>query len=412
MKKQLVLLGAALLLVSGCGQTNDSSGTDFAEDVEFGKNDYQNIILSGNALGMAAMQEIEPNSKGNTFISPTSLYMALSMLYNGADGDTKSEIALVLNTELAPDEMNRANASLLAMLDKDTEEIQLNAANSIWLNERFHFQQEFAASNQDYFQAEVEEIDVAADESVDKVNDWVKNATADKIQDMVAAPLNTDLVAILLNAWYFKGVWQYEFDAKNTESKKFFAETGTSSEKQFMKMEAELDYLETDAFQAVALPYGEGEMSMTVILPAEGTSLDRFAGALTSEKWEGWKEEFSEQTVSIELPKFQLSYEIELNKALQNLGMATAFEKGANFSKMIEEDDPLWISLVKQKTFIEVDEKGTEAAAATEIDVITESAGPQPISMSVNRPFFIAISDEQTGAILFMGTIYDPEEAK
>ena len=412
MKKQLVLLGAALLLVSGCGQTNDSSGTDFAEDVEFGKNDYQNIILSGNALGMAAMQEIEPNSKGNTFISPTSLYMALSMLYNGADGDTKSEIALVLNTELAPDEMNRANASLLAMLDKDTEEIQLNEANSIWLNERFHFQQEFAASNQDYFQAELEEIDVAADESVDKVNDWVKNATADKIQDMEAAPLNTDLVAILLNALYFKGVWQYEFDAKNTESKKFFAETGASSEKQFMKMEADLDYLETDEFQAVALPYGEGEMSMTVILPAEGTSLDRFADALTSEKWESWKEEFSEQTVSIELPKFQLSYEIELNQALQKLGMATAFEKGANFSKMIEEDDPLWISLVKQKTFIEVDEKGTEAAAATEIDVVTESTGPEPISMSVNRPFFIAISDEQTGAILFMGTIYDPEEAK
>ena len=409
MKKWLVLSIAALMLISGCGQRSDSSGTDVADDVEFGKDDYQNITLSGNALGMAVLPEIKPDSKGNAFISPTSLYMALAMAYNGADGETKEEIAEVLHTELGVEDMNRANASLLAMLDKDSKDITLNVANSMWLNGKFHLQQGFASNNQDYFNAELEVIDVTATGTVDKINGWVEDATGGKIKDMVAEPLNPDLVVMLLNAIYFNGDWQFAFDPKQTAPAPFYSEKGKSMEKQFMKMETVLDYMETDEFQAVALPYGEGDMSMNIFLPAEGTTLEEFTESLTSEKWESWKTGFSEQSVSIEMPKFQLSYEVELNNVMKKLGMATAFQKGANFSKIIEEDDPLWISLVKQKTFIEVDEKGTEAAAATQIDVVTESEGPKAVSMVVDRPYFIAISDEQTGAILFMGAIRDPQ---
>ena len=413
MKKLLIgSITGLFMIVSGCGQTGGSSGTDVADDVEFGKDNYQNITLSGNALGMSVLHEIEPDSKGNAFISPTSLYMALAMAYNGADGKTKEEIAEVLHTEMDAEGMNRANASLLAMLDKDSEDITLNVANSMWLNGRFHLQEGFAASSQGYFNAELDVIDVAGEETVDKINGWVEDATEGKIKDMVAPPLNPDLVIMLLNAIYFNADWKFEFDEKQTAAAPFYSENGKTVEKQFMQMETVLDYMETDEFQAVALPYGEGDMSMNVFLPAEGTTLKDFTESLTSEKWESWKTEFSEQPVSIQMPKFQLSYEVELNDVLKNLGMATAFQKGANFSKIIEEDDPLWISLVKQKTFIEVDEKGTEAAAATEVDIITESAGPVAVSMVVDRPYYIAISDEQTGAILFMGAIHDPQAAR
>lgn len=412
MKKLILIMFTVLLILSGCGQIDDFTGTDIKDDVEFGKDDYQNITLSANALGMQVLPEIEDNTNGNRFISPTSLYMALAMTYNGADGETKEEIAQVLNTEMEIEDMNRANASLLALLNKDRIDMTLTVANSMWLNGEHEMQDEFAENNQDYFNAEIQQIDVTSGKSVDKINSWVEHATNGKINDMVASPLDPDLVIILLNAVYFNADWQYAFDKKQTNAAPFYMSDGRNVEKQFMKMEKELEYLKTDKFEAVSLPYGEGEMSMTVFLPSEDITLDDFTLSLSSEKWESWKEKFNEELLTLELPKFALDYEVELNDVLKNLGMATAFQQGANFSKIIQEDTELWISLVKQKTFIEVDEKGTEAAAATEVEIVEESASAETKTMVVNRPFFIAITDEQTGAILFMGSIQDPSASK
>ncbi len=412
MKKQLFFALFVVLVLSGCGQKSGSSGTEIDDNVEFEKDDYQDIIFSVNDLGMQILPEIEANSNGNRFISPTSLYMALAMVYNGADGKTKEEMAQVLKTEMEVEDMNRANASLLALLNKDHENITLNVANSMWLNGEHELQEEFSTNNQDYFNAELQQIDVTSAKSADKINSWVDHATNGKITDMVTAPLNADLVIMLLNAIYFNADWQYAFDEKKTENAPFYTNDGNAVEKQFMNMEQALPYFETDKFQAVSLPYGEGDMSMTIFLPAKNSSLDEFTQSITSEKWESWKEEFNEENLAIQMPKFGLEYEVELNDVLKRLGMTTAFQEGANFSKIIQEDTPLWISLVKQKTFIEVDEKGTEAAAATEVDVVEESAGPEALTMVVDRPFFIAISDEQTGAILFMGAIQSPTELK
>lgn len=412
MKKQLMVGFSLCLLMSGCGQLSDDTGTEIADDVEFGKDDYQDITLSVNALGMEVLPDIEPNSNGNRFMSPTSLYMALAMAYNGADGKTKEEIAQVLNTELAVEDMNRANASLLALLNKDHEGIMLNVANSMWLHGEHELQEAFAISSQDYFNAELQQVDVTSPKAADKINSWVENATKGKITDMVASPLNPDFVIMLLNAVYFNADWQYAFDKKQTVAAPFYTNNGKGVEKQFMKMEKELDYLETDEFQAIALPYGEGDMSMTVFLPRKNTTLEEFTRSMSSEKWESWKEAFNEELVNVQFPKFKLDYEVELNAVLTKLGMDTAFKKGANFSKIVQEDTPLWISLVKQKTFIEIDETGTEAAAATGVDIDTDSAGPESTLMMIDRPFFIAITDEQTGAILFMGSINDPAVSK
>jgi serine protease inhibitor len=409
-----MIFGSFFLLLSGCGTGNNPGSLEISSDVDFREDDYQKIIPLNNQLGWKMLAEVDADENGNTFISPMSLFMALSMVYNGADGVTKTEISKVLQNEgIDVTELNKANASLMSVLDKDSKKIQLNVANSIWLNESFHFQADFAKNNQDYFNAKIQEIDIFDNQSPKMINDWVKKATNNKIEEIVDTPLDDDLVAALINAIYFKGEWKFEFDKKQTEKRPFYLKDGATKDVPLMRLNEKLAYLETDEFQAVSLPYDAGEMSMNVFLPKENTSLQEFKKTLTTDNWEKWNTEFHEKEGTIMLPKFQLEYEALLNETLKNLGMTTAFAKGANFTKMIKEPDPLWISKVKQKTFIDVNEEGTEAAAATSVEMKTTSAPVDgPFHMEVNRPFFISITDNETGMVLFIGSISNPQQGK
>jgi serine protease inhibitor len=409
----LLILVSFFVLVTGCGKGNIPVKLETSSNVDFNEDDYKKIVTSNNELGLELLSEIEADENGNTFISPTSLFMALSMVYNGADEVSKEEISKVLKSEgIEVNEMNKANASLMSILNSDSEEIQLNVANSIWLNETYHFQDNFAQNNRDYFNAQIQEIDIYDSKSVGMINDWVAESTNNKIGGIVKAPLNKDLVAILINAIYFKGNWKYEFDEKQTEKRPFYLEDGITKDVSLMTLDKKLAYMENENFQAVLLPYGDGEMSMKVFLPKENSTLAEFEKTLTNDNFKKWNSEFQQQEGTIMLPKFQLEYEVLLNEPLKKLGMTTAFEEGANFSKMIKEDDALWISQVKQKTFIDVNEEGTEAAAVTSLEMVQESAPAKSFHMEVNRPFFIAITDEETGTILFMGSIFDPIEGK
>lgn len=410
-----LLLASLLIVLAACGTELKSSGIKELKDVTVMDEDVKQIISPNNELGFKIFSEVEKDSNGNIFISPTSLFMALSMVYNGADGETKEEIAKLLETEgITAEELNKSNTALLSTLSKGSNKLQLNIANSIWVNERFHFQEDFAQNNETYFNAEIEGINVFDDGSVEKINNWVKNATNQKIEDIVEAPLDPDLVAILINAIYFKGDWTHAFDEKQTKNTDFYLTNGTTKKVPLMTLSEELGYMENDTFQAVRLPYGDGEMSMQVFLPKEDSSLAEFTETITAENWSVWRAMFEKQEGTILLPKFQLDYEVELKDVLQKLGMDSAFEESrANFAKMIEEDDQIWISKVLQKTFLEVNEQGTEAAAATMIEVVTESSTVHidpPFYMEVNRPFFITIMDEETGMILFMGVIENPQE--
>lgn len=408
-----VFLLGFIVVVSACGTTNE---LDISSDVDFGENDYEQIVSPNNELGFNLLREVEPDEDGNLFMSPMSLFMALSMVYNGAEGETKEEIAKVLQAEGVDEQaLNQANASLMSLLHKHSEQVELNIANSIWLNDEFQFQDTFAANNRDYFNAEIEEMDVNDTKSSEKINKWVKDATNDKIEDIVEAPLDPNLVTILVNAIYFNGNWTYEFDKQQTENRAFHLADGTTKDVPLMSLKENLAYLENEDFQAIALPYGEDEsISMNIFLPKENTSLKDFQTQLTNENWESWKSEFQKTEGTILLPKFQLEYEAILNDTLSKLGMADAFnEENADFSTMIKSEDPLWISQVKQKTFIDVNEKGTEAAAATSVEMETTSAPiDEPFYMEVNRPFFIAITDDETDAILFMGLIANPLEGE
>lgn len=410
----MILVIPLLLMMAACGTNEQSKDPGKMKSVVFGEDDYKQMIAPNNDIGFKLLTEIEADKDGNLFISPTSLFMALSMIYNGAEGSTKEEIAETLQmVGIDAEALNKANASLMNRLQKDSESIQLDIANSIWLNKEFNFREAFSANNQKYFNAEIEEIDIGDAASADKINQWVADATNDKITEMVTSPLNPNMVTYLLNAVYFKGDWSYEFDEEMTKNEPFYLDDGTTKDVPLMALTEELAYMENDMFQAVELPYGDGEMNMKVFLPKAHTDIKAFQNELTIENWRTWHESFEMKKGTVQLPRFQLDYEVLLNDALRQLGMISAFEKDADFSKMIQENRPVWISLVKQKTFLDVNEKGTEAAAVTGIEFETTSLPlEEPFTMKVNRPFFIAITDVETDAIIFMGIIANPQEGK
>lgn len=404
------LLAGILFITTACGSGDNNESLEISEDVVFGEGSYEEIVSASNQLGLELLAEIKPNEEGNIFISPMSLYMALSMTYNGADGETKSEMADVLQKEgIEVEELNKANASMMMLLHGKSEEIQLNVGNSIWLNDEYSFQKDFAQDTQDYFNAEIREIDVADEESIDAINNWVSNATNEKIESIVEEPLDPKTVAILVNAIYFKGNWQYPFEEDDTESDIFQLRDGTEEDVQLMALTESLPYMETDRFQAISLPYGEGGLNMNVFLPSESSSLDEFSTSLTAGKLEEWSGEFSKEEVSLKLPAFQLEYKSELKESLKTLGMESAFDNRANLSKLVQENVRLKISSVLQKTFIDVNEEGTEAAAATSVTTVETSGIAEPISMRVNRPFFFTITEEKSGIVLFMGSIAHPQ---
>lgn len=380
------------------------------KEPEANQEEIQDIVAPNNTLGFEMVKTVKENEQGNVFISPTSLFAALSMVYNGAAGETQEEIAEALQVKgITVEDLNRANADLQEKLEKASTGIQLNMANSIWLKEGYHFQKDFAENNKKYFNATLEEINVEDKDAAKKINDWVKSATKDKIDEMVKDPLDPNVVAFLLNAIYFKGDWTYAFDKEMTEKQPFYLKDGKTIDASFMQMQRELSYMETDEFQAIKLPYGEEEMSMQVFLPKEKSDLETFKKALTNDNWAMWNKSFQSQEGLVLLPKFQMEYEVILNDFLIGLGMESAFNDHANFTDLVEEAASLVISEVKQKSFIEVNEQGTEAAASTSIEIRETAAFiEEPFVMEVNHPFFIAITDEETGAILFMGTIENP----
>lgn len=411
MMKRILVISTICLTFIGCGTKNSPETQSVNTDADFAKDDYEKITAANNDLGFHMLEHVD--DADNVLVSPTSLLMASSIMYNGADGKTKDEIAGALELEdIDQDEMNQANASLIEMLDKDTDDISMKLANSIWVSDDFRLKDAYKDVNKDYMDADVSTMDVADDASADKINDWVEEATNDKITDIVEAPLNQDTVAMLLNAVYFDGNWTYPFDPDDTTKESFHDRDGDTSDVNMMQLhEDELAYMENDTFQAVSLPYGDEEMSMNIFLPKDDNEVDDITDELTFDTWYEWMDEFKKEEGTLQLPRFEFDYETALNDTMQNLGIETAFTKDAEFPKMIQEDVPVQISKMKQKTYLKVDEKGTEAAGATSSEMETTSAPvDEPFSMTVDKPFFITITDDETEAILFMGTINNPEE--
>lgn len=377
---------------------------DAANDVEVAKE----IVEANNTFTLRFLTETMEQEEESLFLSPYSVFMALAMTLNGADGETKEEMQQLLAVDdVTVDEMNKWNEAFIKTIEKQ-DKIKFATANALWLNENYQFNQTFEQDVTNFYDAEVKELEFTNDKSAKIVNDWVKEQTKDKITEIVEPPLDPTLVTMLMNAVYFKADWEHAFSEELTEEADFTGVNKTT-DVDVMSEEREWSYAEKDGAQLVQLPYTDGMMSMYVILPEEDASLTALADDLTVDIWREWKQDLSEMEGIVKLPKFEMEYDIELTDVLESLGMKRAFDhESAQFPNMIEDSETLWIDFVQHKTYIDVNEEGTEAAAVTNVGVKEMSlVETETFYFEATRPFLFFIVDEQTDAIIFTGAMTD-----
>lgn len=369
------------------------------------------IITADNAFGLELFQKVvaSDTEADNIFISPTSVALALAMTYNGADGETKTAMENTLKKNgFTIDEINTSYKSLIDALVSVDPKVLLEIANSIWYRQEFSVLPEFISVNQEYYDAEVSPLDFNLPSAPDVINNWVADKTHDKITQIINE-IPGDAVMYLINAIYFKGIWLYEFDEEYTNDDLFYLKGGSSITVPFMQQEATLRYATNALFSMIELPYGEGNYNMIVMLPHTGSTTEDIVALLTAENWDGWIIALTEQNVKVMLPKFKFEYKNKLNDELDAMGMGVAFSDQADFSKINPEED-LFISKVLHKSFVEVNEEGTEAAAVTAVEISLTSVGPEPdyTLFKADRPFLFAIREKDTGAIIFIGSLQNP----
>ena len=419
--RRYVLAAASVVLFSvlGCSQVSGNTSTLSQSDPLYSETRLPKkklisdtkLVDANNEFGFKLFSEVLKNNSGkdNIFVSPSSVAIALAMAYNGASGSTQQAMAKTLELQgMSLPEINSAYATLKDLLENPDPQVQLTIANSLWANQEATLQPNFIQSAQEFYKAKVTNLDFQDAASANTINKWVQDSTRGKINNIVEK-IEPDQVLFLINAIYFKGQWSNQFDKSQTAEHPFKSISGEQKKHPMMSQTGEYRYYENDQFQAISLPYGEdGKVSFYIFLPKEESNLQTFYQNLNFDNWEKWMSQFRSRDGFIRLPRFKMDYDITLNDALKALGMAEAFSNQANFSGMGEN---LKISQVKHKTFVEVNEEGTEAAAATSVGMVPTSfrEKPEPFRMIVDRPFFSAIRDNQTGSILFMGSITDPQ---
>jgi serine protease inhibitor len=369
------------------------------------------LIAGDNAFGLRLFGALaQTDHDQNIFISPTSAAIALTMAYNGAEGTTKEQMTAALALQgMSLTDVNQANAALLAQLTNLDPKVVLRIANGIWITTRGRLapKPDFLARTREYYGAEVDGLQGAPH----TINAWVRKQTDGKINSIVSESDMSNVVAILVNAVYFKGEWGQKFDKSATTNGIFTTQDGIKRDVPMMHANVKCPYLRGDGFQAISLPYGSGRARALLFLPDAGTKLADFLSKLTPENWSKWPQMFRAGTGSLALPRFRSEYEADLGKPLTDLGMGIAFVQGqADFAAMAGKTGDVWISKVRQKTFLEVNEEGTEAAAATGIVMRARAVVlTQHFALTFDRPFLCAIQDNKTGALLFLGVIRDPQ---
>ena len=401
----LILIGYAftiLLCLFGCSEIDYTRNIigDVLETID--DPDVSSVASANTRFGFKLLQNLrERDSGANIFISPLSISIALTMTYNGAVGETEHAMAEVLEIEgLDRDAVNHSNAALRNSLEDPDPKVEISIANSIWSRQGVEFNPDFLERNRVFFGAEVASLDFSAPEATEIINEWVNTNTNGKIEKIVDR-ISPQTLLFLINAIYFKGNWQDEFDKSQTRPGIFHLSDGNEKRVEMMRREGEYPYFRGTNFEATRLPYGDGRLGMYIFLPNRDSNLNKFLENLNAENWEGWISQFQDRRHDMMLPRFKLEYEVSLNDTLEALGMGIAFGSGADFSGM---GPSLFISEVKHKTFVEVNEEGTEAAAVTAV-VGVKSV---PSVFRVDRPFFFAIYDAETETILFMGTVTEP----
>jgi len=351
------------------------------------------------------------HEEDNIMISPLSISMALAMALNGAEGQTYEDMRETLNLSgMDLEEINEAFESLTELLKTVDPKVTMKIANAVWHRDGLPVKEDFLDRLEKHFGAQVEGLDFNDPAAVDRINDWVDQNTEGLIPEIIE-DIPNDIVMYLINALYFKGDWLRQFDTEETRTADFHLETGETTEVEMMSQEGLFATYMSGDVQMIELPYGDSLFSMTVMMPADSdTPIDSFINEkVTAENLSEWRSNLrvDNREATVELPKFELEYEIEYNDILKAMGMEIAFsESEANFQGIADTaPQNLFIDNVKHKTFIKVDEEGTEAAAVTSVGIGLESMPPQ---LTYNRPFVFIIHERESGANLFMGRVKNP----
>lgn len=371
-------------------------------------------LAAGNSAFAADLYRQLMAEDGNLFYSPYSISLALAMTYAGARAETERQMAETLNFDLPQASLHPAFNALDLQLRPLTradssEDFRLNIANSLWGQQGFEFQPEFLDTLAENYGAGMYRVDYAQFEQARQlINDWVADQTEQKIEDLIPeGALNPLTRLVLANAIYFKANWVYPFDQDATAPADFTLLDGSTVSVPMMALSANLAYARGENYQAVQLPYRESNTAMLVVVPDSG-AFDAFQQGLDAAGLEQLMTGFGGAQVELEMPKFSIESSFGLRDALTEMGMPLAFDPDqADFSAMSAASD-MYISDVVHKAYVNVDEEGTEAAAATGVIVGVTSMPAETVQLTIDRPFFFLIVDRANGTILFMGRVVDP----
>ncbi len=404
----IALIVAALsIFIAGCSAPQPPSPIPSPSPSNYS---IANLSDAHNALGFKMLHALVKSDSGkNVFISPTSISLALSMVYDGSAGQTRDAMGKTMEIgNMDPGAIDNESQRIMRSLT-NRPNITLSIADSIWVSKTIQLKSGYQTEVETYFDANASSLDFASPESAKIINDWVSDRTNGRINSVVQPPLD-QVKAVLVNAVYFKGKWEEPFDKNETKNDTFTAGDGSSATVPFMQRSDAFNYLETDAFQAIELPYSDN-LSMFVFLPKQqvlsNQKIEDFVRGMDQAQWSIWLLQFKGKEGTILLPRFKTTYSTKLNQPLKDSGMGVAFTDSADFSLMSQ--TPLRIDDVIHKTFVETNEEGSEAAGVTAVVMVATampvSNPPAPFYMKADHPFFYAIYDKETGSILFMGVM-------
>ena len=367
----------------------------------------QKLVTTSQNFGLKLFQRINQNDTSeNIFISPLSVSIALGMTMNGAIDQTYKDMRNTLEfSGMSEQQINEAYKSLIDLLLNLDEKVIFEIANSIWPKEGYPVLQEFMEINQKYFYSEAKPLDFSRSDAVDIINTWISEKTHGKIENMLDY-IPEDAIMYLINAIYFKGTWTYQFDEEHTDAAPFYTTPQNPIECQMMTISGTWLYSRDGSLQIVDLPYGDSLFSMTVLLPPLEQSLDELIDQLTPEEWTDYFDALNYAFGTISMPKLKLNYKLLMNHVLSTMGMSIAFDPElANFSRINGYGD-LFINRVIHQSFVQIDEEGTEAAAATIVEICeSTSTGPTGFFMTIDRPYIFVIRERVHNTILFIGKI-------
>ena len=370
--------------------------------------DQTALIESGNDFAFDIFKKIAAGeSEGkNIMISPLSISYALSMTVNGATGETREAMLEALRLQgINTDALNKGYKDLTAALLSVDKRVIMSIANSVWTEDDFDVKKSFTDVLTQYYNAQSESFDINDPNAPAKMNAWIEDKTNGLIKDMIQK-LEDNTVMLIINAIYFKGKWASEFDRTKTEEMPFHLTSG-SANVPMMRQKSDFNVYEGSGFVMAEFPYGQGNFVMDVILPDQSVSLSNTMDLLADANFSGWISQMRERETDVTFPKFKYGFKKKLKDVLTDMGMGIAFTDAADFSNISEQYD-LLINDVTHQSFIETNEEGTEAAAATVVDIGTTSYPPQALEFRMDRPFVYLIRETTTNTILFMGRVADP----